>query len=127
MVEYEGYCVLSFILLKQTVWAKWRLHKQCTIEAAGLFIIGLLIVVYLQINQRKLNTPSKLHHSKGQMKSEWIYAVTNFPNYQLKYCKDFCPDSFEDEYFLIKDNLTRYFSILKLGLPCVLKVINITF
>ena len=32
-----------------------------------------LIVVYLQINQQKLNTPSKLHLSKGQMKSEWIY------------------------------------------------------
>ena len=86
MVESEGYCVLSFILVKQTVWAKRRSHKQCTIEAVGLFIIGLLIVVYLQINQQKLNTPSKLHLSKGQMKSEWIYAVINFPNCQLKFC-----------------------------------------
>ena len=68
------------------MWSKRRSHKQCTIEAAGLFIIGLLIVVYLQINQQKLNTPSKLHLSKGQMKSEWIYAVINFPNWQLKYC-----------------------------------------
>ena len=35
---------------------------------------------------------------KGQIKSEWIYEVIDFPKYQLKNLKDFCPESFEVEY-----------------------------
>ena len=35
---------------------------------------------------------------KGQIKSERIYEVIDFPNYQLKNLKDFCPESFEVEY-----------------------------
>ena len=30
---------------------------------------------------------------KGQIKSEWIYENIDFPNYHLKYLKDFCPES----------------------------------
>ena len=36
--------------------------------------------------------------TKGQIKSEWIYEVIDFPNQQLKNLKDFCPESFEVEY-----------------------------
>ena len=36
--------------------------------------------------------------TKGQIKSERIYEVINFPNYQLKNVKDFCLESFEVEY-----------------------------
>jgi hypothetical protein len=36
--------------------------------------------------------------TKGQIKSEWIYEVIDFPNYQLKHLKDFCPESYEVEY-----------------------------
>ena len=32
-------------------------------------------------------------HTKGQIKSEWIYEVIEFPNYQLKNLKDFWPKS----------------------------------
>ena len=35
---------------------------------------------------------------KGQIKSERIYEVIDFPNYQLKNLKDLCPESFEVEY-----------------------------
>ena len=35
--------------------------------------------------------------SKGQIKSEWIHVVINFPNKQLN-LKDFCPEIFEVEY-----------------------------
>ena len=35
---------------------------------------------------------------KGQIKSELIYEVIDFPNYQLKNLKDFCPKSFKVEY-----------------------------
>ena len=37
---------------------------------------------------------------KGQIMSEWIDEVIDFPNYQLKNLKDFCPESFEVEYLL---------------------------
>ena len=30
---------------------------------------------------------------KGQIKSEWIYENIDFPNYFLKYLKDFIPES----------------------------------
>ena len=30
---------------------------------------------------------------KGQINSEGIYEVIDFPNYQRKYCKNFCPKS----------------------------------
>ena len=36
---------------------------------------------------------------KGQIKSGWIYEDIDFPNYHLKYLKNFCPESFEVEYF----------------------------
>ena len=36
--------------------------------------------------------------TKGQIKSEWIYEVSDFPNQQLQNLKDFCPESFEVEY-----------------------------
>ena len=29
--------------------------------------------------------------AKGQIKSEWIYEIINFPNNDPKYLKDFCP------------------------------------
>ena len=29
---------------------------------------------------------------KGQLKSEWIYEVIDYPKLQQKYCKDFCPE-----------------------------------
>ena len=35
---------------------------------------------------------------KGQIKSECIYEVIDFPNCQLKNLKDFCPKSFEVKY-----------------------------
>ena len=37
-------------------------------------------------------------NNKGQLKSGWIHEVIDFPNYHLKYLKDFCPESFEVEY-----------------------------
>ena len=33
---------------------------------------------------------------KGQIKSEWIYENIDFPNYHLKYLKDFSPESLFD-------------------------------
>ena len=36
--------------------------------------------------------------SKGQIKSKWIDEVIDFPNYQQKYCKNFCPERFVVEY-----------------------------
>ena len=36
--------------------------------------------------------------TKGQIKSELIYEVIEFPNWQLKNLQDFCPESFEVEY-----------------------------
>ena len=47
--------------------------------------------------------------AKGQIKSEWIYEVIDFLNYQLKNLKDFCPESFEVEYLEISDELTIFF------------------
>ena len=40
-------------------------------------------------------TSSEQHRkdAKGQLKSEWIYEVINFSNYQLQNLKDFCPES----------------------------------
>ena len=38
---------------------------------------------------------------KGQIKSELIYEVIDFPNYQLKNLKDFCPESYKVEYLQI--------------------------
>ena len=35
---------------------------------------------------------------KGQVKSDRIYEVIDFPNYEQKYCKDFCPETFENDY-----------------------------
>ena len=63
--------------------------------------------------------------TKGQLKSEWIYEVIDFPNYHLKYLKDFCLENFEVEYlFLDIGKFDQIFCIFKLGLPCVLKVIS---
>ena len=36
----------------------------------------------------------KLRTSKGQIKSEWIYEIINFPKNEPKNLKDFCPESF---------------------------------
>ena len=30
-------------------------------------------------------------YTKGQIKSEWIYEIINFPKDEPKYLKDFCP------------------------------------
>ena len=35
----------------------------------------------------------KAQHLKGQIKSEEIYEVIDFPNYQRKNLNDFCPES----------------------------------
>ena len=51
-------------------------------------------------------------NTKGQIKSEWIYDVINFPNYQRKNLKDFCPESFEVEYLKIEDDLTNFLAYL---------------
>ena len=60
-----------------------------------------------------------------------IFLVFPFrPKLQQKYCKDFCPKNFEAWISLVtyrKDNMTRYFWIFKLGLPCLFKVISTIF
>ena len=40
----------------------------------------------------------KYRQPKGQIKSEWINEVIDFTNQQLKYLKDFCPETFEVDY-----------------------------
>ena len=57
-------------------------HHLSLIE--GFFYIRFLYVWYLV--------------DKGQIKSEQIYEVIDFPNYQLKNLKDLCHESFEVEY-----------------------------
>ena len=44
------------------------------------------------------NAAQKSVEDKGQIKSEWIYEVIDFPNEQLKNLKDFFTESFEVEY-----------------------------
>ena len=45
---------------------------------------------------------------KGQIKSEWIYEVIDFPNYQLKNLKDFCPKSVFEAQSKISGNNFEY-------------------
>ena len=46
----------------------------------------------------KSNGIHKKNYPKGQIKSERIHEVIDFPNYQLKNLKDFWPESSEVEY-----------------------------
>ena len=58
---------------------------------------GLVLKSIYGKGQQSWMTPlSRL--GKGQIKSKWIYDDIDFPNYHLKYLKDFCPESFEVEY-----------------------------
>ena len=49
--------------------------------------MGYAFVYYKSVKDAKT--------AKGQIKSEWIYEVIDFPNYQLKNLKDFCPKIIE--------------------------------
>ena len=55
--------------------------------------------LFLQKYEQKIDRISVL--CKGLIKSEWIYEVIDFPNYQLKNLKDFCSEIFEFEYLYI--------------------------
>ena len=59
---------------------------------------------------------------KGQIKSEWIYEVIDFPNYQLKNLNDFWPWKFWSWISLDIGWFDQIFCIFKLGLSCVLVI-----
>ena len=40
--------------------------------------------------------------------SEWIYEVIDFPKYQQKYCKDFCPEIPNSIFCVSDSSLSHY-------------------
>ena len=46
----------------------------------------------VSVNDLHLTDSDTTSLAKGQVKSEWIYEIVHFPNYQLKNLKDFCPE-----------------------------------
>ena len=54
------------------------------------------------------NTDAQESSGKGQIMSEWIYEFIDFPSYQLKNLKDFCPKSLFEAQSKISTNNFEY-------------------
>ena len=63
-------------------------------------------------------------YTKGQIKSEWIFEIINFPKWQLKNLKDFCPGRFHR---LGTCDLFWLFSRLLYSGECITYLVWITF
>ena len=66
---------------------KWRI---CRLAIYFIYVKEQSRLVMLPALSQ--NGPTKLH-CKGQMKSEYIYEIINFPKYHQKYLINFCPES----------------------------------
>ena len=54
----------------------------------------MLGMIYLLRVPGNYKVSDSLGGTKGQIKSEWIYEIINFPKNDPKNLKDFCPESF---------------------------------
>ena len=113
VVEFQarGYKIPKIFLLKLKIFTRfhgvfWN-EIMASLQNLGLFLKNKLFQTWIKwktpsaenwiINLQQdilVSDTKSLLHSKSLIKSEWFYEIINFPKYQLKNLKDFCPEKF---------------------------------
>jgi hypothetical protein len=87
------------IVFTRKICLKFNARSMSRFRTDAIFIILLKIMLHLH---------DWWHLLKGQIKSEWIYEVIEFPNCQLKKLKDFCPNCLFEALSKISTNNFEY-------------------
>ena len=105
------FCVYCMVITLNNMQIESWHRKQITMELISLLTLidSDLSKMYFRVESNPTTKKSnifwwkiQLHICKGQIKSEWIYGINDFPNCQLKNLKDFCSESFKVEYLYHK-------------------------